>query len=181
MKTNIGGWCRYTVLDDHITGTTKASSKVPYTACRSHPNERLPTSTVKEQIFLLTKLKTRRQCTCTFTYFMQSDPRVVFSVSDVLSCHRETRWYSDNAGVVSLLQTLAYRQQTHDRRFSADGSVLFSFVYVATLACQQQTRQSQLTLELSTCSPLEAFTAPQRLLAYTLRSCTAGTLRSRSA
>ena len=59
--------------------------RMVYTACRSHPNERLPTSTVKEQTFLLTKLKTRRQCTCTF-YIFQSAPRVVFSAADVLAC-----------------------------------------------------------------------------------------------
>ena len=35
-----------------------------------------------------------------YVYIFQSDPRVVFSVADVLACHRETRWYSDNAGVV---------------------------------------------------------------------------------
>ena len=34
-------------------------------------------------------------------FVFQSDPRVVFSVADVLACHRETRWYSDNAGVAS--------------------------------------------------------------------------------
>ena len=64
--------------------------------------ERLPTSTVKEQMFLLTKLKTRRQCTCTF-YIFQSDPRVVFSVADVLAClplGDSMVQYSDNADVV---------------------------------------------------------------------------------
>ena len=34
-----------------------------------------------------------------YVYIFQSDPRVVFSVADVLACHRETRWYTDNAGV----------------------------------------------------------------------------------
>ena len=64
-----------------------------------------------------------------YVYIFQSDPRVVFSVADVLACHRETRWYTDNAGVVfSVADVSIYHQQTHDRRFSADGSVLFSFV-----------------------------------------------------
>ena len=71
-----------------------------------------------------------------YVYTFQSDPRVVFSVADVLACHRETRI---TLALSSLLQTLAYHQQTHDRRFSIDGSVLFSFV--AALACHQQTRQ----------------------------------------
>ena len=107
-------------VDDHIT--TSASSN---TACRSHPNERLPSSTVKEQMFLLTKLKTRRQCTC-FTYFSLT-PRCL------LRCRRSSLpaiGRLDGTQITltlsSLLQTLAYHQQTHDRRLSADGSVLFS-------------------------------------------------------
>ena len=53
---------------------------------------------------------------------VQSDPRVVFSVADVLACHRETRWYCTQITLAlsSLLQTLACHQQTRDRRFSAD-------------------------------------------------------------
>ena len=75
--------------------------------CLSHANERLPTSTVKEQIFLLTELKTCMDS-------VQSDPRVVFSVADVLPCHRETRWYCTQITLAlsSLLQTLACHQQT---------------------------------------------------------------------
>ena len=68
IKTKIGGY----VLDDHIT--TRASSKadlaweVLYTACRIQTNV-FRLLRLQEQIFLFTKLKTRRQCTCTFTYF----------------------------------------------------------------------------------------------------------------
>ena len=53
---------------------------------------------------------------------VQSDTRVVFSVADVLACHRETRWYCTQITLAlsSLLQTLACHQQTRDRRFSAD-------------------------------------------------------------
>ena len=53
---------------------------------------------------------------------VQSDPRVVFSVADVLACHRETRWYCTQITLAlsSLLPTLACHQQTRDRRFSAD-------------------------------------------------------------
>ena len=68
--------------------------------CLSHQNERLPTSTVKKRFFLLTKLKTRRQCTCKFTYFSLTLALSSPLQPDVLACHRETRWYSDNAGVV---------------------------------------------------------------------------------
>ena len=96
---------------------TSASSKIVYTACRSHPNERLPTSTVKEQMFLLTKLKTRRQCTCT-CYIFQSDPCVVSG------CRRSSLpaiGRLDGTQITltlsSLLQTLVYHQQTLDRRF----------------------------------------------------------------
>ena len=96
---------------------TSASLKIVYTACRSHPNERLPTSTVKEQMFLLTKLKTRRQCTCT-CYIFQSDPCVVSG------CRRSSLpaiGRLDGTQITltlsSLLQTLVYHQQTLDRRF----------------------------------------------------------------
>ena len=74
-----------------------------------------------------------------YVYVVQSDPRVVFSVADVLACHRETRWYSDNAGVVFSVADIGLHQQTRDRRFSADARVIFSFV--AALACHRQTRQ----------------------------------------
>ena len=111
-----------------LHGPRRSHYLVEDSACRSHPNERLPTSTVKEQMFLLTKLKTRRQCTCTF-YIFQSDPRVVFSVADVLACMPAIGRLDGTQitlALSSLLQTLVYHQQTHDRRFSADGSVLFS-------------------------------------------------------
>ena len=59
IKTNIG-WRRYTVLDDHIT--TRASSKANLgrycTLLVASMAKR--TCTVKEPIFLLTKLKTQR-------------------------------------------------------------------------------------------------------------------------
>ena len=67
IKTNIGGCPRRSYYHkSFVEGRSCLGGTVH---CLSHPNERLPTSTVKEQIFLLTKLKTRRQCTCTFTYF----------------------------------------------------------------------------------------------------------------
>ena len=90
----------------------------------------------------------------------QSDPRVVFSVADVLACYRETRWYSDNAGVVL---SVADVSQTRDHRFSADARVVFSFV--AALACHQQTRQ----FSADACAVFSVggvHRAPQRLLAY---------------
>ena len=121
---------------DHRSTVEGRSREVYSTVhCLSHPNERLPTSTVKEPIFLLTKLKTRD------SVWLCSDPRVVFSVADVLACHRETRWYCTQITLAlsSLLQTLACYQQTRDRRFSADCRVVFSFV--AALAYHRQTRQ----------------------------------------
>ena len=72
-----------------------------------------------------------------YVYVVQSDPRVVFSVADVLACHRETRW-PDNAGVAFSVADIGLHQQTRDRRFSADARVIFSFV--AALACHRQTR-----------------------------------------
>ena len=51
----------------------------------------------------------------------QSDPRVVFSVADFLACHRETRWYSDNASVV-----LSVADVSQTRQFSADACAAFS-------------------------------------------------------
>ena len=75
-----------------------------------------------------------------YVYLFQSDPRVVFRRSSLPSGDSMVLTQITLA-LSSLLQTLAYHQQTHDRRFSADDSVLFSFVYVAALACQQQTRQ----------------------------------------
>ena len=71
----------------------------------------------------------------------QSDPRVVFSVADVLACHRETRCTQITLALSYLLQTLACHQQTRDHRFSADARVVLSFVAALSLACHQQTRQ----------------------------------------
>ena len=113
----------------------------------SHANERLPTSTVKEHILLLTELKTWDS--------VQSDPRVVFSVADVLACHRETRWYCTQITLAlsSLLQTLACHQQTR----AIDGSQLtrshrLLLCSRSSLSSADSTvRQFQLTLAL--CSP----------------------------
>ena len=65
----------------------------------SHPNERLPISTVTRTNFSFHKAE-NTETVYIYVYIFQSDPRVVFSVADVLACHRETRWYTDNAGVV---------------------------------------------------------------------------------
>ena len=67
--------------------------------CLSHPDERLPTSTVKEQIFSFDKAE-NTETVYMYVYVFQTDPRVVFSVADVLACHRAMVLYSDNAGVV---------------------------------------------------------------------------------
>ena len=85
-----------------------------------------------------------------YVYIFQSDPRVVFSVADVLACHRETRWYTDNAGVVFSVADVS--------RLTIDGSqltVAFSsplYSSRSSLSSADSTvRQFQLTLAL--CSP----------------------------
>ena len=73
--------------------TTRASSKADLGRYLSHPNERLPTSTVKEQIFLLT-------CKAENTETVRLHISLTLALSlDVLAIG-ETRWYSDNADVV---------------------------------------------------------------------------------
>ena len=91
IKTNIVG-CN-TVLDDHIT--TRASSMADLgryctllVACKRTSSDFYG----KKTHFSFDRAENMDS--------VQSDPRVVFSVADVIVCHRETRWYSDNAGVV---------------------------------------------------------------------------------
>ena len=86
---------------------------------------------------------------------VQSDPRVVFSVADVLACHWETRWYCTQITLAlsSLLQTLACHQQTR----AIGGSQLtrshrLLLCSRSSLSSADSTvRQFQLTLAL--CSP----------------------------
>ena len=51
--------------------------------CLSHPNERLPASTVNEPSFLLIGLIIAENTETVYVCIFQSDPRVVFSVADV--------------------------------------------------------------------------------------------------
>ena len=59
-----------------------------------------PACRIQTNVFRLNQFFFRQSTETVYVDIFQSDPRVVFSVADVLACHRETRWYSDNAGVV---------------------------------------------------------------------------------
>ena len=109
----------------------------------------------KRTNFSFDKAENTRQCTS--TYFS-----LTLALCSPLQTFKPAIVRLDGTQTTSsLLQTLACHQQTRDRRFSAD-ALASSSLHVAVLASTVR--------QFSLCSPLEAFTAPQRLLAFTLPS-----------
>ena len=78
---NIGGWCRYTVLDDHIT--TRASSKADlgrYSTLLVASKRTSSDFYGKRTIFSFDKAE-NTEIVYMYVYIFHSDPRVVFSVA----------------------------------------------------------------------------------------------------